>query len=578
VPRTLDLEPDTIFASDYRIVRPLNEGGMGAVYLVEQISTGSLRALKVMHEHLVQDDKLRARFVQEARVCSRIRSDHVVQVIGAGIDEPTGTPWLVMELLEGRDLAAHVRAKGPLSIDEVREICAQLCHALAAAHQVGIVHRDLKPENIFLSEARREGAFFTLKVLDFGIAKILSEAIPSTTTTAIGTPLWMAPEQTDIGATIGPSTDVWALGLIVFWMLTGHFYWRAATHDQPSAMALMREVVFEPLVPACTRVEQLHCGSTLPLGFESWFSRCIVRDTSQRFQDAGQARAALLPILGDPSVGPATSVDFHVSTDGKNPAATVVVSAELSGSVMADDVVTAPTQLAAPTPVRLPDTLPTAPAVTESVPPPSLLVQPGPRPWPKWAMGAGLVLAMLAVMLVARSKKKPAAINLQAECARGSHVACAALARGYEHGGRGLSRNMEQAASHYLRACEHGDIQSCVEAGNLYRSGENVPRDEAKAASAYDKACTGGEGIACRNLAWMTLNGDGVAKSDARAVWLLLQACNRGQPEACTKAGEMHREGRGVAADPEQAKELLTRGCVGRDPKACKELDRLDRK
>lgn len=557
----LVLEPDSVFATDYRVVRPLSEGGMGAVYLVEQISTGNQRALKVMHEHLVQDGKLRGRFVQEARVCSRIRSDHVVQVIGAGIDEPTGTPWLVMELLEGQDLSAYVRAKGPIPIGEVREICAQLCHALAAAHQVGIVHRDLKPENIFLSEARREGATFTLKVLDFGIAKILSEALPATTTTAIGTPLWMAPEQTDVGAFIGPATDVWALGLIVFWMLTGKSYWRVASQEQASAMALMREVVFENLTPASTRAAELGCEGLLPEGFDAWFSRCVVRETHSRFADAGEARALLLPLLGDTSALAPSPLDLRTSPVGEAPS----------------DVMTAPTQLAQPTPPRIPDALPTAPAVTESVPPPSLMMQAPSRPWLKWVIPAGVLLVIAIVFILGRPKKQGAA-TLHAECERGVPSACVTLAKAHEHGARGVVRSMEKAAALYLRACEHGDFQSCVVAGNLYQSGENVPRDDARAANAFSKACGAGEGIACRTLAWMTLNGDGVNKSEARALWLFLEACNHGQPEACTKAGEMHRDGRGIAKDPDQAKELFSRGCMGRDPKACKQLDALEHK
>jgi tRNA A-37 threonylcarbamoyl transferase component Bud32 len=183
----VDLAPGASFAEQFRVVRRLSEGGMGAVYIVEQVATGALRALKLMHPQLVADPKLRKRFEQEARVGSQIESEHVVQVVAAGVDSQSGAPWLAMELLKGDDLSQYLTRVGCLPPNEVRELFEQLCHALAAAHAVGVVHRDLKPENIFLAAAKRVGAPYIIKVLDFGIAKVASEAKTSNTA-AIGTP------------------------------------------------------------------------------------------------------------------------------------------------------------------------------------------------------------------------------------------------------------------------------------------------------------------------------------------------------------------------------------------------------
>src|SRR5262245_28276486 len=141
----------SVFAKDYRVLQPLNEGGMGAVYVVEQQSTGSQRALKLMHPQFVQDPRSRQRFEQEARVGARIESEHVVQVLAAGVDDATGYPYIVMELLKGEDLSTMLQRRGAIPPSEVGQIFAQLCHALAAAHAAGVVHRDLKPENIFLA-------------------------------------------------------------------------------------------------------------------------------------------------------------------------------------------------------------------------------------------------------------------------------------------------------------------------------------------------------------------------------------------------------------------------------------------
>src|SRR5688572_19878197 len=168
--------PGTVFGGEFKIVRALSSGGMGAVYIAEQASTGKTRALKLMHPELVADAKLRERFEQEARVGALIASDHVVQVIAAGIDPATGAPWMAMELLEGEDLADYLRRRGALPVDEVREIFRQLCHALGAAHAAGIVHRDMKPENIFLAKTRSASGEVCVKVLDFGIAKVVAES------------------------------------------------------------------------------------------------------------------------------------------------------------------------------------------------------------------------------------------------------------------------------------------------------------------------------------------------------------------------------------------------------------------
>jgi serine/threonine protein kinase len=259
---------------------------MGAVYVVEQRSTGKRRALKLMHPQLVADAGLRARFVQEARIGSRIESDHIVEVVTAGIDEATSAPYLVMELLEGEDLASMVAKRGALNAAEVQVVFEQLGHALEAAHRGGIVHRDLKPENVFVARARRPGVPFTVKILDFGIAKVVEEAQGSTSMTqSLGTPLWMAPEQADRRTPISPATDVWPLGLIAFRLLAGKQYWAAANEANPSMTALMREVLIDGIVPPSDRARALGVPERIPPGFDAWFMRCVCRQPA-----AGVAR------------------------------------------------------------------------------------------------------------------------------------------------------------------------------------------------------------------------------------------------------------------------------------------------
>ncbi len=276
---------DERVGGDFRVLRLLREGGMGEVWVAEQVSTGASVALKVMHPQLVPDARMRERFILEAQIGSRIRSDHVVRVLAAGVDAER--PFLAMELVEGADLAVTLDRRGPLPLDDVREIMGQLAHALGAAHDLGIVHRDLKPENLLLSPPRCAGLPFTLKVLDFGIAKLVAEARTSTTA-ALGTPLWMAPEQSKAGD-VSPATDVWAMGLIAFRLLTGAYYWRNAYDESPSPEGLIREIVFSPLEPASRRAARRGKEKLLPVGFDDWFRRCVAREPADRYRNARRA-------------------------------------------------------------------------------------------------------------------------------------------------------------------------------------------------------------------------------------------------------------------------------------------------
>lgn len=356
------LQPGETFSGDFRIERALAMGGMGAVYVAEQLSTGRKRALKLLLPSLILNEKSRERFEQEARIASRINSDHVVEVVAAGVDAATGAPWLAMELLEGETLAERLARAGPLRPPEALEVMRQLCHALGAAHASGLVHRDIKPENVYLATPRREGIPFTLKILDFGIAKLTADVrAQGGATGAIGSPLWMAPEQAST-AGVGPQADVWALGLVVFNCLTGRHYWRNASAPDATLQSLLKEVMFDPLAPASVRAAELGVAGYLPPGFDDWFARTVVREPSQRYADATQALAGLHPVLNplSPTLGgDSAPLPFHA----------------VGPSVPAAFSATAPTAVAT-----------TGPAV-------------GPAP-PGRGKSLGWVLAGLAVLLV----------------------------------------------------------------------------------------------------------------------------------------------------------------------------------
>jgi serine/threonine protein kinase len=284
----LELAPGQVFADRFRVVRLLARGGMGAVYVAEQLSTQKLRALKVMLPLLSLAER---RFEQEARTSSLIDSEHVVEVIDVGVEQHTLAPWLAMELLEGEPLGAYLDRHGPLEPAETHEILRQLCHGLIAAHDLGVVHRDLKPDNVFLATSRTGLSSHLVKILDFGLAKVLER--DSRNTTAMGTPLWMAPEQSDPEQVISCATDVWAVGLIAYRMLTGQPYWLSV---EAGINAFFRELLVEPLQSASERC-RVQGGAELPDGFDAWFARCVARAPSERYQHARDAWVALSPVL-----------------------------------------------------------------------------------------------------------------------------------------------------------------------------------------------------------------------------------------------------------------------------------------
>ena len=293
----MELSKDAVVGGDFRVIEPLGAGGMGAVYVAEQLSTGRRRALKVMHRQSMGEPRHHERFIREAKVGALIKSQHVVEVIAAGVDR-TGMPWLVMELLEGCGLWEYVHDHGNLPKEQLLAVFEQLCHALGAAHEAGVVHMDVKPENVFVS--RISGATpgsWSIKVLDFGIARMAAEA-RSGATTAIGSPIWMAPEQADPDAIISLPADVWPLGLMAFWMLTGQHFWLSARSEAPSIHAIMKEILFDAVPLASSRASQLDVADRLPAGFDDWFDRCVHREQRARFQDAHALLDGLRTMLG----------------------------------------------------------------------------------------------------------------------------------------------------------------------------------------------------------------------------------------------------------------------------------------
>jgi len=197
---------------------------MGAVYLAEHPEIGRRVAVKVLRPEMIKDVQLLGRFLNEARAANAIRHPHIIEILDSGTT-PEGTPYLVMELLEGESLAARVRRLGKLSIKESLEFAFQTASALAAAHAKGIIHRDLKPDNLFVIRDPNDASRERIKVLDFGIAKLQTlpsgEGMQTRTGTLMGTPVYMSPEQCLGTKTVDARSDIYALGIIMFEMMAG---------------------------------------------------------------------------------------------------------------------------------------------------------------------------------------------------------------------------------------------------------------------------------------------------------------------------------------------------------------------
>lgn len=283
------------FAARYRVVRHIAAGGMGDVYEAVHLETDRPCALKVMLPYILVSDVMRERFRREARVTASIRSDHIVAVFDAGIDDATALPFLVMELLHGEDLSKLLEREGHLSFDVVVTLLRQTALALEKTHRAGIVHRDLKPENLFVTE--RDDGSPQLKVLDFGIAKILADAGRyDTTQETIGTPLFMAPEQFHPGETIGPASDIYSMGMIAYTLLVGASYWSEELERGASVFVLASIAMSGPPEPATARASRLDVE--LPPAIDAWFARATALAPADRFHGALDAVSALAEALG----------------------------------------------------------------------------------------------------------------------------------------------------------------------------------------------------------------------------------------------------------------------------------------
>ena len=259
----------------------VGEGGFGAVFRGKQIATGREVALKILHPHNVSDETIVARFRREAEACSKLRDPHTVTTYD--FDEtPDGILYLAMELLRGQSLHQVQKAEGPLGYERVLKILDQVASSLAEAHRNGIVHRDMKPENVFIES--RDGEDH-VKVLDFGIAKVVSDERQIPALTAVGQTLgtleFMSPEQLR-GQKLDGRSDLYALGMMSYEMLTGTLPFSTAKSPIDIINFHMRH---EPPAPS-----KLSDKVTIPAPVDAIILKMVAKDKDKRFADANALR------------------------------------------------------------------------------------------------------------------------------------------------------------------------------------------------------------------------------------------------------------------------------------------------
>jgi eukaryotic-like serine/threonine-protein kinase len=280
-----------VIAGKYQVDRVVGAGGMGVVLAAHHLQLQQRVAIKFMRAQAARDPNAVERFLREARAAAALSSDHVARVLDVGMLEG-GEPYMVMEFLHGVDLARVVEQHGPMPVADAVGYLLEACEAIAEAHSSGIVHRDLKPANLFLNK-RRDGSSI-IKVLDFGISKV---ADFNTTTSAnltasglvMGSPGYMSPEQVRNAKGVDTRADVWALGVILFELVTGARPFAGETVGEVLALILS-----EP--PPSARQYR----PDVPEGVAAIIGRCLDRHVERRIQSVGELAAQLVP-FGPPS-------------------------------------------------------------------------------------------------------------------------------------------------------------------------------------------------------------------------------------------------------------------------------------
>jgi serine/threonine-protein kinase len=289
-----------VVGGKYCVEKCIGQGSMGVVYAARHQELDERVALKFLSPWLASDETARARFQREAKNLYALKSEHVARVFDVGKTH-ADVPFIVMEFLEGKTLKRHVDEHGKLSVEEALSVLLQTCEGLSEAHGRGIVHRDLKPENVFLTKLASGSPI--VKVLDFGISKASAgprNMVITSQRAVLGTPRYMSPEQFDRSADVTSASDVWSLGVIAYWLLSGVFPFDGDSPQGALAAVLSGDT------PKGLSTHGIEAA------LEKVVAKCLSRKQEDRYPDAGELRRALAPFHRGSLVMPRE--DKHPST------------------------------------------------------------------------------------------------------------------------------------------------------------------------------------------------------------------------------------------------------------------------
>jgi serine/threonine protein kinase len=292
--RSDSFAPGMLIAEKYVVERVLGEGGIGIVVAAKHIDLDQTVAIKYLRPQALAGGNAADRFLREARLAAKIRSDHVVRVYDVG-RLPDGAPYMVMEYLAGTDLGRILVTGGRLPLDRAVDYILQTCEALAEAHVAGVVHRDLKPDNLFVATGAAGKS--VLKILDFGISKLSAKRTTSDRLDVLtkaddkfGTPVYMSPEQLRASRDVDTRADVWAVGVVLYELLTGFL-----PFDGDGLPELCTAILTLPPVPLSQH------RPDLPAALQGVIERCLEKEADRRFQNVAELAQELRPFTASSS-------------------------------------------------------------------------------------------------------------------------------------------------------------------------------------------------------------------------------------------------------------------------------------